>query len=753
MFISYKWLGRHVDLTGISPTELARDLTLQTAEVEGVEPFAPALSQVVVGHVLEREPHPDADKLGICKVDLGPGPDGMPSEPAQIVCGAPNVAAGQLVAVARIGTTLPVAGGEEGETLKIKKAKIRGVESRGMICSERELGLGEEHDGIWVLPFLPGTHADLIGTPVAEALGGVEGQLDWIIEIDNKSLTHRPDLWGHRGLASEVAAIRGLELKPIATDLPPTGDAAPLPIRVESDGCSRYIGLAIDGLENGRSPDWMRHLLLAVGQRPLDLFVDISNFVMLDLGQPNHLFDRTALAADGILVRDAKPGESMTTLDGTERKLDPRDILITSGGEAVALAGVMGGEQSKVQEGTTSMLLELATFEPTRIRLTGQRLGLRTDSSARFEKHLDPTLPLKAAAHLVALLGTLQPNMSLPSPPAEDGSWTDPACEVHLRPARCRAILGLDDTQLPDERIAQTLTSLGFGVLQNGDDWTVAVPSARATKDVGIEEDLIEEVGRIYRYDHIPEQRLIAELIPMERDERRHLVRCIQDRLAGSAAFHETMAHSFLADGLCRALGIADDAFVRVKNPVAEGYERIRRSVVPSLVNLVAPNLRHASELRFFEVGKGYCPEFPTGDHAEPAELHEAGLLLARAGARSSEPSAFGGTSLFGLKAAVEDLLVHLERARPDRGGVPGIAWTRPEPEDGLPVFAHPGKAMIARATNAKGKAFGPALAWLAELEPGVAPAPRGGGGGGPLLANGAGSIEARVVAQPPPRG
>ncbi|MCA9002907.1 MAG: phenylalanine--tRNA ligase subunit beta, partial [Planctomycetes bacterium] len=224
MLISYRWLSRHVDLTGISPEELAMNLTLSTAEVEGLEPFVAHMSDVVVGHVLERVPHPDADKLGVCQVDVGDG------EPLNIVCGAPNVAAGQNVAVAKIGTTLP------GD-FKIKKSKIRGVPSFGMICSEAELGLGDGHDGIWVLP------ADCKpGTPVADALH----MQDWIIEIDNKSLTHRPDLWGHRGLAGEVAAIFERELKPLDTSLPELGGGAAFPVRVEDAACSRYLGLAID---------------------------------------------------------------------------------------------------------------------------------------------------------------------------------------------------------------------------------------------------------------------------------------------------------------------------------------------------------------------------------------------------------------------------------------------------------------------------------------------------------------------------
>jgi phenylalanyl-tRNA synthetase beta chain len=249
--ISVRWLARHVDLEGLTAHEIAEGLTLSTAEVEAVERFLPHLSDVVVGSVVERAKHPDADKLSVCRVDVGAG------ELLGIVCGASNVAAGQKVAVARVGTRLP------GD-LVIKKAKIRGAESQGMICSERELGLGDEHSGIWVLP-----EDAPVGRPVAESLGMV----DWTIEIDNKSLTHRPDLWGHRGMAGEVAAIFRRALRPIDTSLPPTGSGEPFPVRIETPACSRYVALGIENARARRSPPWLKELLLAVGQRPIDLLV------------------------------------------------------------------------------------------------------------------------------------------------------------------------------------------------------------------------------------------------------------------------------------------------------------------------------------------------------------------------------------------------------------------------------------------------------------------------------------------------
>ena len=681
MKISYRWLSRHLDLSGIPPQRVADDLTLSTAEVEGLERFLPHLSDVVVGHVLERSRHPDAEKLSYCRVDVGGG------EPLGIVCGAPNVASGQKVAVARVGTKLP------GD-VTIKKAKIRGVESQGMICSERELGLGEEHDGIWVLP------ADAeIGKPVAEALG----LDDWVIEIDNKSLTHRPDLWGHRGIAGEIAAMHLRHLKPLDLSLPPAGGGAPFPVRIESSACSRYLALPIDlgdGGEARRSPDWLRALLFAVGQRPIDLLVDVSNFVMLDLGQPNHLFDRNRLSPEGIVVRQARQGERLATLDGVERELVPDDLLICSGSEPVALAGIIGGEGSKVAPGTRSLLLEVATFHPATVRRTSQRLALRTDASARFEKSLDPTLPEKAAAHLVRLLRELAPALSLPAASTDAGEWKDPARTISLRGDRARALLGVD---VSDTQIADVLTRLGFGVARSGDELFVRVPSARATKDVTVEQDLIEEVGRILRYGSVPERRLVAEVAPPPRDERRAMVRAAQDRLAGGARFRETISYSFVEDRVLEALGESGRPHVAVANPVAEGLSRVRRSVVPSLLAALAANRRHRDEVRLFELGKGYLPE-RANERGEPFERHELGLAWAAPSAAGD--ARFDAGALPRLQGVVEDLVRHLRRELPP--------WARASPE-AMPAWAHPGRALAARALDAAEP-----LALVAALEPGA---------------------------------
>jgi phenylalanyl-tRNA synthetase beta chain len=687
MFVSMRWLARHVSLDGITPEQLCNDLTLSTSEVEGLERFAPQLHDVVVGEVTDKEAHPDAEKLSLCRVDIGA------DAPLAIVCGAPNVAAGQKVAVACVGTTLP------GD-FKIKKSKIRGVESYGMICSVRELDLGDEHDGIWVLP----EHAT-VGASVADALD----IHDWIIEIDNKSITHRPDLWGHRGIAREIAAIYERPLLPLDTALPRTGKATAYPVRIETEGCTRYLGLPIEGVSPGPSPDWLRWLLQAVGQRPIDLLVDLSNFVMLDLGQPNHVFDRHRLDGRAIVVRNARDEEKIETLDGEERLLRASDLLICAGDEPVALAGIMGGEASKVAPGTDSLLLEVATFEATTIRRTSTRLGLRTDSSARFEKTLDPTLALTAAGHFARLLAEIAPNARFPAPITDVGAWHDPTNEIELRCDRVRIALG---KQITNDEIRNILERLEFGV-ENAkagpgdgaeDRLRIVVPSFRASKDITIEQDLIEEIGRIHRYGNIEEKPLLFEIEPPPRDERRRLVRQLQDRLAGGARFHENLSYSFIEDALLEKLGDLDRPHVSVINPMVQSESKIRRSVAPCLLPALEANRRNRTDVRLFEIGKAYEPEH-ANDRGEPRERHL--LALAWAGVRPGKKARYDENRLMGLQAILLDLV----RSR----GCGTTRWTSDGPR---PSWAHPGKCLFLEIEGGTRP-----IAVAAELEPGLAPA------------------------------
>lgn len=613
MKLSLRWLSRHVDLSHLEPARILADLTMSTAEIEGVERFGEGLECLVVGHVRKREKHPDADKLSVCTVDLQDA-GGV----VQIVCGAPNVAAGQRVVVIRPGDTLPAVGTKG--PLKIKVGKIRGVESHGMICSEAELGLSEEADGIMVLPEDTKIGARFVDTAPVQ---------DHVFEIDNKSINHRPDLWGHYGFARELAAIYGLELKPAATPVELPADGESITVEIEDDAraaCPRYCGLVIDGVTAGPSPDELRWQLAAVGQRAINLPVDLTNFVMLDLGQPMHAFDRRHVGDGPVRVRFAREGEKITTLDAQRRELQPTDLLICSGDRPEALAGVMGGEGTMVEADTTSLFLESANFHATTIRRTSMRLGLRTDASARFEKAQDPRSAELAVHAFLGLLQRYCPTARAAGPLSDPAGFPFEPPVVELRRARLHTKLG---HELGDEQVSAILASLQFGVEVGDDGFAVAVPSFRATKDITAEDDLIEEVGRMFRYDNIPERPLVGTVEPPPRNEELALSRRLVEGACFDLGCSEVYNYSFVPDGVVAACGAADHAYARVKNPVAPEQARIRRHVMPSLLAALPQNLRTRPEVRLVEHGKGYHAEM-RGEHGLPHEVRELAVVISR---------------------------------------------------------------------------------------------------------------------------
>ncbi len=614
MKISLRWLSRHVDLTGIDAKQILADLTMSTAEIEGLIRFGEGLEPFVIGHVRKRDKHPDADKLSVCEVDLGKA-GGV----VQIVCGAPNVAAGQRIVVIKPGDTLPASGGKGA--LKIKVGKIRGVESHGMICSESELGLSTEHDGILVLPNEP---------PIGARLLDVVAVQDWVFEIDNKSINHRPDLWGHYGFARELAAIYGRTLKPISAATPfPAAFASGKKVDVVIDdrtGCPRYCGLVIDGVVSGPSPNELRWQLAAVGQRAINLPVDLTNYVMLDLGQPMHAFDARHVGAGPIRVRRAKANESMTTLDGQVRKLCDQDLLICSGNQPEALAGIMGGVGTMVEAGTTTLFLESANFHASTIRRASMRLGLRTDASARFEKAQDPANAALAVHHYLALLQSYCPTATAAGPLVDPAGFRYEPKPITLRRARLLLKLGV---HLDDDKVAGILRALQFGVVITATGFDVTVPSFRATKDIAIEDDLIEEVGRMFRYDNIPERPLFGTVAPPPRNEELFLARRLLEVGCLELGCSEVYNYSFVPDAVLAAAGAASHAYVRVQNPVAPEITRIRRHVLPSLLASVPQNLRVHSEVKLCEHGKGYHAEMPD-EHKLPHEVRELAFVLAR---------------------------------------------------------------------------------------------------------------------------
>jgi len=541
-----------------------------------------------------------------------------------------------------------------------------------MICSETEIGLASESAGIWVLP-----DSLRVGATLAEALG----LGDWVIDIDNKSLTHRPDLWGHRGIARELSAIYRRPLLPFDVSLPSAGSGAAIAVAIEDRACSRYLALPIDGAEALPSPLWLRALLVAVGQRSRGQLVDISNFVMLDLGQPNHVFDRSRLfpqghaaarGSDGIVVRKARRGQAFSALDGRKLELSEEDLLICAAGEGVALAGVIGGANSEVTGDTQSLLLEVATFDAATVRRTSVRHSLRTDSSARFEKSLDPELPPIAAAHFASLLQSLQPGVRFPLALTDVRTAPPRQLEIALDPERVRSALG---APLPDAQIRELLERLDFGVQAAPGGFRVRVPSIRATKDIAIERDLIEEVGRSFGYGNIAERSLVCPVEPPPHDERRWLVRRIQDRLAGAAHFTETVSYSFHSDELLAAVGMAEMPHATIDNPQVAQESRVRRSVAPSLLHGIEANRRHRELVRLFEVGKGYLPEQQNAQH-EPEERHLVGVLWAAPALRAEV--GFQQNALSRLQAVVADVLGVLERPPLEWGAGQAPSWGQP---------------------------------------------------------------------------
>ena len=675
MKISLRWLQEFVDLSDLAPEKVGELLSLHVAEVEGMEQVGASIADVVVGEVVECGRHPDADKLSVTMVASGDG------EPVPVVCGAPNVRQGLKVAFAPVGAVLP------GD-FKIKKAKLRGQASCGMICSARELELSDEHEGIIELD------AD---APVGASLVEHLDLADTVFEVDNKSLTHRPDLWGHHGFARELATILDRPLKGLGEEQSwPMEASAWSIVREDEEGCPAYAALEIDpGGPPSESPAWIQQRLRALDQRPVNLLVDLSNLVMLETGQPTHTFDAATLAGDTIRVRPAAAGEVLRTLDGHDRELRPTDMVIADDEKAIALAGVMGGEATEVGEATTRILLESAVFHPTRVRRTAQRLALRSEASARFEKALDPGLAVTALHRFVELLLQARPEAKVLAAPSLDGDFQAPERSLPFAPAAAAARLGIPASAAEQERI---LGGLGFDIEADGETWTVRVPSWRATKDVTAPVDLVEEVGRILGYHRIEPAPLTAPIQAPVQEPHRLLSRRLLLRTVQAHGAAETQGYSFLARPWAARLGLSEGDFVRIGNPVQAEVDLMRRDPLPSLLEQMQANLQESGEGLLVEAAKGYEPGADG-----PRERRWLGLVLW--GPR--DLPAEGVSSLFGrLRSLTEDLLRTADlrglTAMPlaEAGESPawahpvqGLAWQRGEERLAVMARLHPSLA------------------------------------------------------------
>ncbi|MFQ5933514.1 MAG: phenylalanine--tRNA ligase subunit beta, partial [Dehalococcoidia bacterium] len=507
MKISLRWLREYVPVT-LPPEELAQKLTLSGTEVGDIQVVGGSWDNIFVGQVTKVEKHPNADRLVLTTVEL-------PNESHIAVCGAPNVAQGQKIAFAKVGARL--IDGHTGKPSTLKAAKIRGVVSAGMVCSEKELGISDEHEGILVLP-----RDAPLGVPLPEYMG------DHIFDLD--ITPNRPDCLSVLGVAWEVAALTGAQVTPPQVSYdesgPPIEELAEIEI-ADPDLCSRYTASLVTDLTVAPSPSWMQERLLAAGMRPINNLVDITNYVMLEYGQPLHAFDYDKLREKRVIVRRARAGEHLLSLDGEDRALDGEMLAITDPGGPVGLAGVMGGANTEVSESTTALLLESANFNDVNTRRTSTKLRLRSEASIRFDKGLNPGLPLPALLRATQLL------IELGGGTAAKGVidvYPGKVRQKSLRitPQRVRQVLGLE---IQMDRIVSVLKSLGFQIGKRGEsEASVRVPYWRS--DISIEDDLVEEVARIVGYDRIPTTPLSGQIPRHEPDRARQLADTIRDTLA-----------------------------------------------------------------------------------------------------------------------------------------------------------------------------------------------------------------------------
>ena len=654
MRVPLKWLSEYVDLT-LDPRELAERLTMAGVEVAEVVTTAGEWDGISVGQVVDVARHPSADRLVLATVELE-------GDRQTVVCGAPNVAVGQKVPFARTGARL--IDGHTGQPTVLRPAVIRGVESAGMICSEKELGLSDYHEGILVL-------ADdaPVGAPLASYLG------DAVFDLD---LTpNRPDLLSIVGVAREVAALSGAAVRDPSIEYAAAGKPIKGRAQVQIDDpdlCPRYVAALIEDITVGESPPWMQERLMAAGLRPINNIVDITNYVMLELGQPLHAFDFTRLRGGSIVVRRARPGETMLLLDGTEQKLSP-DMLVIADAEApVALAGVMGGLDSEINLNTTMVLLESANFHGRNIRRTAAALKVRTDASNRFEKGLSREMPPIAAQRAVKLMVELCGGKAAAGIiDVHPGKRKD--VRVTLTQKRLHTLLGME---LPVAQVRQVLSSLGFSCRWVPPDrYVVRVPYWRT--DVNIADDVVEEIARAIGYDQLPTTRLHGELPPTWPQPRRDLRGRVADILA-AAGMQEVVTYSLTTlEALRQVLGpeqLSAHPPLRIANPMSQEQEYARTSLRASLLRALVDNVRHRDDLTaLFETARIYLSR--PDDLPQEVETVAAvitGRLPDRWGEPRGEPAGFHEAKSY-LDLLLDSLGVSAEYAEvTDHALMPGRA-------------------------------------------------------------------------------
>jgi len=678
MRVSFNWLNDYVDLSDITPQELAEKLTRSGIEVETIEPRNQGVSDVVVGYVKERSKHPDADRLSVCIVDAGQGED------LQIVCGAANVAEGQKVPVALPGAKLP--GG-----LHIKRSKLRGVESQGMICSAKELGLNDkllakdQQEGILVLP----EDAE-IGADAVVYLG-----LDDVV-LELGLTPNRSDCLSMLGVAYEVAAILGREVKLPSIELEENGGENPVTVQIEAkDHCYRYAGRHFTGARITSSPQWLKNRLMAAGVRPINNVVDVTNYVMLEYGQPLHAFDAAKVKEHAIVVRLASPEEKLITLDDQERTMDGQTLLIADREKGLAIAGIMGGANSEITPETSEIILEAAYFTPQSIRRSSRALGMRTEGCVRWEKGVDPNGVVTAGERAAMLIQQLSGAKVSRGMASDEGRRVEPVT-VEVTLDKINRHLG---TTLQAEEISAIFRRLQFPFTLNGETWQVEVPTRR--RDITLPEDLVEEVARLYGYDHIPTSLPSGETTQGALTREQMLRRVIRRHLIG-AGLSEAISYSLVHPDRAGAVAGLHQGEVKpipLAMPMSEEHSVLRTSLLPSLLETVVYNKnRQNHDLAFFELGHVFLSQEEIISQLPEERLYLAGVLTGQ-WMPANWMGAKKPVDYFLLKGVVESLLAQL--------GVGSVEYVRAAELTGM----HPGR-------TAHIVAAGETIGYLGQLHP-----------------------------------
>ena len=593
MKISRAWLNDFVDLKSLTDSELEDIITTKIAEVDETLTSGVPLEQAICVEVLSFEPHPERKKLNVVVVSDS-------KKEYKVVCGAPNVRKGMLTAYIPDGC--PAMLGQDLITLQPRD--FAGIVSKGMLSSETELDVSSEGEGILDIQ---------AGIKPGQKLAKIYGEPDYILEIDNKSLTHRPDLWSHFGFARELAAILGKKLK---VDLDSYSDAtkegakkikelaktsSPWSVKIEKDSeARRFTLIEISNVKPQKSPEWLRRRLHNVGAGVRNQLVDLSNYVMLDCGQPNHTYDADKLKGKTISVRNASKGEKFEGLDGVTYELESKDVVIADDKGVVALGGVIGGNESAVNDGTTKILLESANFCPTRVRLTTKNHQLRTDASNRFEKSRSAYSATIGSLRYLELIQKLQPEAKLSAGFQESFPVSIQDVEVELPKNYIQERLG---AEIPEARIKEILEGLGFSLKSSRKTYNVKVPYYRATRDISIQDDLVEEVGRIYGFENIPEDAPLIASKAVRAPEVKLLEYSFSDALKASG-FSQYESFSFMNAERVSKLGFSVSDAVELKNPVDSELKHMRVSLVPAMIEALCA--QKTKDVRLFEIGRSF---------------------------------------------------------------------------------------------------------------------------------------------------